>query len=228
MNRPRLLIALLALVTGVSAGCASVAGDGTGLGALGLDTVVNEREARAEQRVVVLLDSYADYLTSQWPGIRLPDTTIEAWLDPGYWRAGFEKCASEASGLTVQVDPNTSVFADPPPQTDAQRREFDTAIYLCQGRLPPPTLAINEPGPVEIAWVSNYVQDALPACLRREGVTAPPLSDDPFAIVSGGATPLWNPYEAVRGDAAWARRLQTLCPHPSVLLAALPSLGEAP
>lgn len=209
-------------LAGLLAGCASGPSE-----VLGLDAVANERAARAEARVATLLESYADYLTGRWPGIRLPETSIQAWLEPGVWQATFENCASEASGLTVRVDPTAGVFAMPPAQTAGELRDFETSIYFCQGRFPPTNLAVSDPGPIEIAWMSSYVRDALPTCLRLEGVTAAPMPDDPPAILSGGSTPGWDAYAAARGGAPEVRRLQALCPHPSVLLASLPSLGEA-
>lgn len=219
MRRHAVVVGLL--VVGALAGCASPPGTG-----LGLEAVAEERAARAQERVDELLASYAEYLTARWPGIRLPETAIEAWVGPGYWSTAFEDCASEASGLSVRVDTESGVVADPPAQTAGQLRDVETAIYLCQGRLPPPGLAAGEPGPTEIAWVTSYARDALPTCLRRQGVAAAPLPDDPFAIVSGGATPGWDPYATARGDAPALRRLQAVCPHPSVVLATLSPVGE--
>ncbi|MEN9621052.1 MAG: hypothetical protein RL499_1245 [Actinomycetota bacterium] len=194
---------------------------------LGLDAVATEREARAEARVETLLASYGEYLESRWPGILLPETRIDAWLDPSVWTAAFERCASQASGLTVRIDPTAGVFATPAPRTAGQLRDFETAIYLCQGQLPPPTLAVNEPGPVETAWLDSYVRDALPTCLRRQGVAAEPGPRDALAIRSGGATSGWDPYAAARGDGPALRRLQALCPPPEVLLDSIPPLGES-
>lgn len=193
-----------------------------------IDDVAAERSQRAEARVETLLDTYADYLTTRWPGIVLPPTSIERWLELGEWPGVFESCASEASGLTVRVNAASGVFANPPPQTAGQLRDFETSIYLCQGRFPPPNLARNEPGPVEVAWVTAYARTELPACLRRHGVVAPPLGDDPFAILSGGSTPRWDPYSAVRGDAGELRRLSALCPHPSTVLSTVSAVGGAP
>ena len=219
--RPRILDAALAAVLVLSAaGCAQPGGS------LGLVAVADERAARADARVDVLLASYAEYLTDRWPGIRLPETGIEAWLDPGVWTTAFQSCATLASGLTVRTDPTAGVFAIPAPQTPDELRDFETSIYLCQGRFPPPNLAASDPGPIEIAWVTSYARDALPTCLRREGATAEPLPTDPFAILSGGATPGWDPYAAARGDAPELRRLQAVCPHPSVLLASISAVGE--
>lgn len=217
----RILTATLAAAALSLAGCAPTAG-----GPLGLDAVAGERADRAEARVDTLLASYADYLQSRWPGIVLPETRIESWLDPGVWTTAFQNCASQVSGLTVRVDPTAGVFPIPPPQTAGQMRDFDLSIYLCQGRLPPPILAVSDPGPIEVAWVTSYARDALPACLRRQGVSAEPLPGDPFAILSGGATPGWDPYSAARHDAPELRRLQALCPHPSVLLSSLSPVGE--
>jgi hypothetical protein len=192
---------------------------------LGLEAVAQERAERAQARVDALLASFEEYLTDRWPGIVLPQPTVEAWLDPGYWTAAFEECASDASGLRVRVSLETGVLADPPPQTVSERRDLDLAIYLCQGTLPPPGLALAEPGPVEIAWVSRYVRETLPACLRREGVAVRPVSSDPLAILSGGSTPGWDPFAAVRDDAPTLRRVQALCPHPSEVLASLSPVG---
>lgn len=209
----------------VIVGCALTACAGPHRDSLGLEAVAQERADRAEARVDELLAGFASYLTDRWPGVRLPEPTIEAWLAPGYWTTAFEQCASEASGLRVRVSLEAGVIADPPPQSVAERRDLDLAIYLCQGTLPPPGFAVAEPGPVEIAWVTQYARETLPACLRREGVIAQPLSSDPFAIVAGGSTPSWDPYAAVRGDAPTLRRVQAVCPHPAVLLAGLSPVG---
>ena len=216
-------LASLAIVVATMAGCSLPANS-----TLGLDAVADERTALAEARVTTLLASYGDYLESRWPGIVLPATRIDAWLDPSVWTAAFERCASQASGLTVRIDPAAGVVATPVPQTAGQLRDFETSIYLCQGRLPPPTLGVSEPGPIEVEWVTSYVRDALPTCLRREGVAAEPLPDSPFAILSGGSTPGWDPYAAARDDAPELRRLQAVCPHPSVLLGSIPPLGATP
>jgi hypothetical protein len=217
--RPGILAA--ALATGlVLTGCAPIGGS------LGLDAVAAERADRAEARVDALLASYAEYLTDRWPGILLPETTVEAWLGPGVWTTAFQNCASEAAGRDVVVDVDAGITTSPPPRTAGELRDVETAIYLCQGRLPPPGLGASDPGPIEIAWVTAYARDALPTCLRREGVAAEPLPDDPFAILSGGATPGWDPYRAARGDAPALRRLQALCPHPSVLLSTISPVGE--
>lgn len=191
-----------------------------------IDDVAAERLHRAEQRVDTLLGTYADYLTTRWPGIVLPATSIDDWLELGEWPRVFELCASEASGLTVRVDAASGVFADPTPRTAGQLRDFETSIYLCQGRFPPPNLAINDPGPIEVAWVTAYARTGLPGCLRRQGVVAPPLGTDPFAVLSGGSTPRWDPYQALRGDAAELRRVSALCPHPSTVLGTLSAVGE--
>jgi hypothetical protein len=224
----RLLKGLVAAIVGCAlTACAVPDRDG-----LGLEAVAQERAERAQARVDALLASFEQYLTDRWPGIRLPETAIEAWVPPGAWTSAFETCASEASGLRIRVTPDAGVFADPPPQTVSQRRDVDVAIYLCQGTLPPPGLAASDPGPVEIAWVTQYARETLPACLRREGVTAQPLSSDPFAILSGGSTPSWDPYAALLGDGPALRRVQAMCPHPATLLAGLSPVGaeltEAP
>lgn len=216
----------LAVALAVIVGCALTACAVPDRGGLGLEAVAQERAERAEARVDNLLENFADYLTDRWPGVILPETSIEAWLPPGYWTSAFERCASEASGLRVRVTADAGVFADPQPRTAGERRDFDLAIYLCQGSLPPPGFAVVEPGPVEVAWVTAYARETLPACLRREGVLAPPLPADPFAILSGGSTPSWDPYAAVRGDAPTLRRVQAVCPHPAVLLAALSPVGS--
>jgi len=208
-------------VTAVLAACAPVPA-----ARMSIDDVAAERALRAEQRVETLLGTYADYLTTRWPGIVLPATSIESWLELGAWPAAFESCASEASGLTVRTDATAGVFATPPPQTAGQLRDFETSIYLCQGRFPPPSLGRNEPGPVEIAWVTQYARTELPGCLRRQGVMASPLGTDPFAILTGGSTPRWDPYATLRVDAAELRRVQALCPHPSTVLSTLSAVGE--
>lgn len=208
-------------LAGMLAGCAPATQTNSAF-----DAVIDERANRAEARVDTLLASYADYLVGRWPGIQLPQTTIEAWLDPAVWGAAFEDCASAASGLTVRIDPNEGVLAQPPPQNAEQLRAFERSIYVCHGRLPPPSLAVSDPGPIEIAWVSSYARDTLPACLRREGVTVAPLPGDPFAIVSGGSTPGWDPYATARSDAPELSRLQAVCPHPSTLLGSLSAVGE--
>ena len=209
------------VAVGVLAACASPPS-----AAPTIDDVAAERSLRAEARVETLLDTYADYLTSRWPGIVLPPTGIEQWLGLGEWPEAFESCASDYSGLTVRTDATAGVFANPPPQTAGQMRDFEVSIYLCQGRFPPPNLGRNEPGPVEVAWVTTYARTELPACLRRHGVVAPPLADDPFAILSGGSTPRWDPYVSVRGDAGELRRLSALCPHPSTVLSTISAVGE--
>jgi hypothetical protein len=221
-----------ALAVAAVAGCALSACAVPDRDELGLEAVAQERADRAEQRVDALLQSFAEYLTDRWPGIRLPETRIEAWLSPTAWTPAFEQCATEASGLLVRVDPDAGVIADPPARTAGQLRDLEIAIYVCQGTLPPPGFAAADPGPVEIEWVSTYTRETLPSCLRREGVAAQPLPADPFAILSGGSTPGWDPYAAVRGDTPALRRVQALCPHPSTLLASLSPVGaeliEAP
>jgi hypothetical protein len=212
-----LVVALVAL-----SGC-TPPGDAS----FGLTAVANERAALAEARVATLLDSYGEYLESRWPGIVLPETRIEAWLGASVWTAAFERCATQASGLTVRVDPTAGVFATPAPQTAGQLRDFETSIYQCQGRLPPPNLAVSEPGPVEVAWLTDYVRDALPTCLRREGITAEPAPDDASPILLTGETPEWDPYAAVRGNVPELRRMQALCPPATVLLNSIPPLGAA-
>lgn len=190
-----------------------------------IDDVAAERSFRAEARVETLLDTYGDYLTTRWPGIVLPPTSIEQWLGHGQWAATFESCASDFSGLTVRTDAAVGVYATPSPQTAWQMRDFEVSIYLCQGRFPPPNLGHSEPGPIEVAWVTAYTRTELPACLRRHGVVAPPLVDDPFAILSGAATPGWDPYVSVRGDAGELHRISALCPHPSTVLSTVPDVG---
>lgn len=199
----------------------------SGASSFGLDAVAAEREALAQARVDTLLASYGSYLESRWPGILLPETQVDAWLGPSVWTAAFERCATEASGLTVRIDPTAGVFATPSPQTAGELRDFETSIYLCQGQLPPPTLAVNEPGPIELAWLTDYVRDALPTCLRREGITAEPVPDDASPILLTGETPEWDPYAAVRGNAPELRRVQALCPSAAVLLESIPPLGAS-
>lgn len=216
----RLLVAVAAIVGCTLTACAVPDRDG-----LGLEAVAQERADRAQARVDALLESFEGYLTDRWPGIVLPETAVEAWRPAGAWTPAFERCATEASGLLVRVDPDAGVIADPPARTAGQLRDLEVAIYLCQGTLPPPGFAEPDPGPVEIAWVTQYARETLPACLRREGVTAQPLPSDPFAILSGGSTPSWDPYAALRGDGPALRRVQAMCPHPATLLAGLSPVG---
>jgi hypothetical protein len=219
--RPLTVAGAALAVLGLLSGCAA-----TPSATPTIDDVAAERAHRAEQRVETLLDTYADYLSTRWPGIVLPSTSIERWLELGEWPAVFEQCASDASGLTVRTDASAGVFANPPPQTAGQMRDFEISIYLCQGRYPPPNLGRNDPGPVEVAWVTAYARVELPACLRRQGVVAPPLPAEPFAILSGGSTPRWDPYTSLRGDAGDLRRISALCPHPSTVLSTLSAVGE--
>ncbi len=185
---------------------------------LDLDDVATERHERLEGRVEVLLESHAEYLLSRWPSVQLPEHDVEAWLEPGQWQLVFARCIYEATGLTDV----------PTEQTDGARA-LDLATYSCESRFPPPSLAVNDPGPIEVAWVTEYVRVGLPSCLRRSGVHAPPVPEGPFAIVSGGVTPGWDPYAAARGNAAERARLSALCPHPSTLLESVPRLptGES-
>ncbi len=187
--------------------------------------VAAERAQRAADRVDTLLQTYEDYLTTRWPGIVLPETSIERWLEVSEWPASFEACATDAAGRTVRTDATAGIFANPPPQTAGQLRDFEISIYLCQGRFPPPSLGSNDPGPVEVEWVTSYARVELPGCLRRHGVIAPPLGADPFAILSGGSTPRWDPYVNLRSDAAELQRLMALCPHPSTVLGTLTAVG---
>lgn len=197
-----------------------------------IDGVAIERAQLAQARVDALLDSYAGYLRSRWPGIELPATRIEAWLEPGSWPAAFEICASVASGLSVRTDPAEGILADPPPQTDAQLLGFETSIYLCQAALPPPTLSRNDPGPVEIAWVAHYVTIELPGCLRRHGAATVPIGgasprpgSNPDAG-SGSSSEGSDPYAVARGDEAELRRLLSLCPPAETVLGALTPAGD--
>jgi hypothetical protein len=195
----RLRFGILALaVCGLVVGCASAP-----TAKFNVDDVEAERVDILTERVDVLLNSHGDYLLSRWPGIQLPAPAIEAWLEPGHWQPVFTQCVTREAG-------------------EGDARSLDLATYTCEARFPPPSLALTEPGPVEIAWVSEYVRSVLPSCLRRSGVLAPPLPEGPFAILSGGATPGWDPYAAARGDIAERARLQALCPHPSRLLAGIP------
>lgn len=195
-------VGMLAVALGVLlAGCAPPPG-----AQLDLDDVATERHERLESRVEVLLESHAEYLLSRWPEVRLPEHEVEAWLEPGQWQLVFARCIYEETG-----------------QTDGAR-VLDLATYSCESRFPPPSLAVDDPGPIEVAWVAEYVRVGLPSCLRRSGVHAPPVPEGPFAIVSGGITPGWDPYAAARGDIAERARLSALCPHPSSLLESIPRL----
>ncbi|MBR22637.1 MAG: hypothetical protein CMF57_09410 [Leifsonia sp.] len=206
-------VGMLAVALGALAGCAP-----SPTAQLDLDDVAAERHERLEGRVEVLLESHAEYLLSRWPSVQLPEHDVEAWLEPGQWQLVFARCIYEATGLTDV----------PTEQTDGARA-LDLATYSCESRFPPPSLAVNDPGPIEVAWVTEYVRVGLPSCLRRSGVHAPPVPDGPFAIVSGGVTPGWDPYAAARGNAAERARLSALCPHPSTLLESVPRLptGES-
>ncbi|MER3388871.1 MAG: hypothetical protein RJQ01_02450 [Microcella sp.] len=171
-----------------------------------LDDVATERYDRLESRVEVLLESHAAYLRSRWPDMQLPQHEVEAWLEPGQWGQVYPRCIYELTSVTDGA------------------RALDLATYSCESRFPPPSLAVNDPGPVEVAWITEYVRVGLPSCLRRSGVHAPPAPDGPFAILSGGSTPGWDPYAAAGGDIAERARLSALCPHPSSLLASIPPL----
>ena len=202
-------VGMLAVALGVLlAGCAPAPATQLDLG-----DVATERYERLESRVEVLLESHAEYLLSRWPSVQLPEHEVEAWLEPGQWQLVFARCIYEATGQTDEVMG----------QSDGARA-LDLATYSCESRFPPPSLAINDPGPIEVAWVTEYVRVGLPSCLRRSGVHPPPAPEGPFAILSGGVTPGWDPYAAARGNAAERARLSALCPHPSSLLESIPRL----
>jgi len=200
-TRFRMLALTLGALSTLAAGCAAVP-----TAEVSLDDVVDERLDRLESRVDVLLESHASYLRSRWPDLALPQHEVEAWLEPGQWQLVFARCLYQESG-----------------DSDGAR-DLDVATYSCEARFPPPSLATNRPGPVEIAWVTEYARTVLPSCLRRSGVMAPPVPQESLVVLEGGATPEWDPYAVARGDAAERARLEALCPHPSTLLAQLPLL----
>ncbi len=191
-----------------------------------IDDVAAERAELSQARVDRLLQSYGDYLQSRWPQLSLPSPRIERWTELGEWPAVFGACASEESGLNVLTDPAAGVFAVPAPQNDAELVALETSIYVCQGRFPPPSLARNEPGPLEIAWITDYMTVQLPACVRRLGLALQPLSgaegralaDEPISDV--------DPYAAVRRDPAELVRVQRVCPPASTVLGTLTASGE--
>jgi hypothetical protein len=203
------------------AGCAPVDS-----GVVTIDDVAAERAERSQARVDRLLESYGDYLTSRWPGLELPPTQIERWTELGEWPAVFGTCASELSGLNVLTDPAAGVFAVPAPQNDAELVAFETSIYACQGRFPPPSLARNEPGPLELAWIDDYVSVQLPACVRRLGLVVQPSSGAAGPTLTDGSLSELDPYSAVRSDTSELVRVQRVCPPASTVLGTLTAAGE--
>ncbi len=195
-------------------------------GAVTIDDVAAERAERSEARVDRLLQSYGDYLLSRWPGLELPSTQIERWTELGEWPGVFGACASEESGLNVVTDPAAGVFAVPAPQNDAELLAFETSIYVCQGRFPPPSLARNEPGPLELAWITDYVTVQLPACVRRLGLVVQPSSAEAGRPLTARALSDVDPYAGVRRDAAELIRVQRVCPPASTVLGTLTAAGE--
>lgn len=202
-------------------GCAPV-----GTGVVTIDDVAAERAEISQARVDRLLQSYGDYLQSRWPGLALPSPRIEQWTEIGQWPAVFEACANEESGLTVVTDPAAGVYAVPGPRNDAELLALETSIYVCQGRFPPPSLARNEPGPVERAWITDYETVQRPACVRRLGFDVQPLSG--FEGRSRADEPLSyeNAYSSVRRDAAELVRVQRVCPPASTVLGTLTAAGD--
>jgi len=191
-----------------------------------IDDVAAERAALSEARVDRLLQSYGDYLLSRWPGLELPSTEIERWTELGEWPLAFGSCASELSGLTVRTDLAAGVFALPPPRDDVELLAFETSIYVCQGRFPPPGLARNDPGPREQAWINDYVTVQWPACVRRLGLAVqPPGAADGRPLAEGSIRDP-DPYAAVRRDEAELVRVYRVCPPPETVLSMLTAAGE--
>lgn len=216
--RPLTLLAVAMGVT-VMAGCAPTGPS------LTIDDVREERASSALERLDTLMVSQGEYLTDRWPGVTLPAPEIERWLPSGRWEQAFASCVGGRTGVPVRADTSGGTFAYGSVVGEEAQRRLELALYECQGRFPPPTVARVEPGPVEVAWLTGYARDVLPACLRAEGVIAPPLSAGPFAVVTGGATPGWDPYREVRGDPPRLARVTAICPHPSTLLASVSSIG---
>lgn len=157
----------------------------------------------------------------------MPSTEIQRWTELGEWPSVFGTCASEESGLNVLTDPAAGVFAVPPPQNNAELLAFETSIYVCQGRFPPPSLARNEPGPRELAWITDYVTVQLPACVRRLGLAVQPSSDAAGRPLADQALADLDPYAGVRRDAAELIRVQRVCPPASTVLGTLTAAGES-
>ena len=190
-----LALGLSVLVTGCTAAPAP---------AVTLEDVARERVERLDARVEVLLESHAGYLQSRWPDIVLPNPPREAWLEPGQWQNVFSQCVERAT------------------PEGADSRALDVATYTCEARFPPPSLAVNEPGPLEREWVSQYWRSVLPSCLRRSGVIVPPLPEGSLAMVADEAAAGWDPYREIRDDAVQLARLTALCPPPSSVLSSVP------
>lgn len=192
---------------------------------LTIDDVSAERARSAIERLDTLLESQGVYLTDRWEGVRLPEPEIEQWLPSGRWESVFASCVGGRTGIPVRADTAGGTFSYGSVVGEDAQRNLEFAIYECQGRFPPPTVARVEPGPIEVAWLTGYARDVLPACLRAEGVIAPPLAAGPFAVVTGGATPGWDPYREVRRDPPRLARVSAICPHPSTVLAGVGSIG---
>lgn len=206
-------------------GIAALAGCAPGNDSLTIDDVRAERASSALERLDTLMDAQGEYLTDRWPGVSLPEPAIERWLPSGRWEPAFAACVGGRTGIPVRADTAGGTFSYGSVVGEEAQRRLELALYECQGRFPPPTIARVEPGPVEVAWLTGYARDVLPACLRAEGVIAPPLNAGPFAVVTGGATPGWDPYREVRSNPSRLARVTAICPHPSTVLAGVSSIG---
>lgn len=204
---------------------AALAGCATASPVLTIDDVRAERASSALDRLDTLMDSQGEYLSDRWPGVTLPEPDIERWLPSGRWEPAFASCVGGRTGIPVRADTAGGTFSYGSVVGEEAQRRLELALYECQGRYPPPTIARVEPGPVEVAWLTGYAREVLPACLRAEGVIAPPLSSGPFAVVTGGATPGWDPYREVRADPPRLARVTAICPHPSTVLSGVSSIG---
>lgn len=196
-------------------GCVAMPG---GAAPTTIDDVGEERARSAEARLEVLLESHGGYLQSRWPQIELPETGPAQWLDEVAWPSAYAACLSVRTSVPVMPDGSTGTVTLGRATSDAETRKLELAIYTCESILPPPTIAVGEPGPIETAWLRRALEVDLPRCLLGLGVTP--------GGGSGGEQQGEDPYARLRADPPGLDRAMALCPNPLAKLDGLPPAGR--
>lgn len=117
---------------------------------------------------------------------QLPEVEVRRVIEPVEWDRVFVECMAE-QGYHRQADGSWPGI--PVEQKDA----FNTAVYVCHGSYPPPTVYSQPWDEGQKRAMYRYTVDSLVPCLQEQGY---PVDQEPSeeVFISSWDTQPWVPY----------------------------------
>lgn len=188
--------------------------------ALGLQSIVRERDRVASDAHESNTARAAVFLRDKWGPVPLPELEIERWVAADQWAPTVVRCLADAGFPGVRSADGGERLDYSGIRTIDPRVlfEIDVASYTCQARFPVREWFADEVRAIEAPWALSYTRDVLVPCLLAAGFEVPPVpTNDEFAR-TWRTEAQFDGYGLIAGSPATLARVRSDCPPPEVVL----------